>query len=241
MQGRLGHQVLGQMLVMNTNEAVLAGASLVVTATTGQRSAVGQIALRTVVPTLAVRLLLKKEEERLERREARLTEREREQDERRIALNKRNFTLRAELDKLRSQAEAAAMSCATTSPLTAWPLAGARLVTSSPSSPLVTSPLTISRGTTPSRRVTASPPLAPPIAPLPVVADIFPKGAPADTSPVAPAPSRHTMSRAKRQPEKTAVAPKPAPTPPKVKPTPTPAPKPALKNKPRPPLGSKKR
>ena len=41
MQGNLGHQVLGQLLVINSNEVAIAGASLVVAATTGQRSVVG--------------------------------------------------------------------------------------------------------------------------------------------------------------------------------------------------------
>src|SRR5262249_38719587 len=67
MQGHLGHQVLGQLLVTNTNEVVIAGAALVVAATTSQRSVVGQMALRTVAPALAVRVLLNRQEERLER------------------------------------------------------------------------------------------------------------------------------------------------------------------------------
>src|SRR5215470_5729152 len=53
MQGRLGHQVLGQLLVTDSNEVAIAGASLVVAATTGQRSVVGQMALRTLAPALA--------------------------------------------------------------------------------------------------------------------------------------------------------------------------------------------
>lgn len=77
MQGRLGHQVLGQLLVMNSNEIALAAASVVIAGTTNQRSAVGEMLLRTVAPAVAVRLLLNKQEERLERKQLILDERER--------------------------------------------------------------------------------------------------------------------------------------------------------------------
>lgn len=104
MQGRLGHQVLGALLVMNSNEVAVAAASLVITGTSGQRSAVGQIALRTVAPALAVRTLLNTQEERIERRERRLAERERAWTERRMAIKKKNRELRAEVDRLRALA-----------------------------------------------------------------------------------------------------------------------------------------
>jgi hypothetical protein len=65
-QGRLGHQVLGQMLIMGSHEVAIAGAAVVVAGTSGQKNAVGQIALRTAAPALAVRLLLNKQEKRLE-------------------------------------------------------------------------------------------------------------------------------------------------------------------------------
>jgi hypothetical protein len=78
MQGRLGHQVLGQLLVTNSNEIAIAGASVVIAATTGQRSAVGQMLLRTVAPAMAVRVLLNRQERRLEMKAKRLEERERE-------------------------------------------------------------------------------------------------------------------------------------------------------------------
>jgi len=88
MQGRLGHQVLGQLLVTNSNEVAIAGAALVVSATTGERSVVGQIALRTVVPALAVRTLLNSQEERLERKEVLLEDRGRRLDQREVAVEK---------------------------------------------------------------------------------------------------------------------------------------------------------
>jgi hypothetical protein len=103
MQGRLGHQVLGQLLIMNTNEVAMAAASLVVAGTTGQRSAVGQIALRTVAPVLAVRSILRHQEERLERKEVRLRSRERAVIERRIVTRRRNRRLREENERLKRQ------------------------------------------------------------------------------------------------------------------------------------------
>ena len=101
MQGRLGHQVLGQLLVMNTNEVAVAGASVVVAATARQRNAVAQVALRTAAPALAVRGLLQKQEKRLERQVTLLAERERKVEERDQAVGKRE----RELAKRRSALE----------------------------------------------------------------------------------------------------------------------------------------
>ena len=42
MQGNLGHQVLGQLLVAGTNEAALAAAFVVYAGTTGQKSQWGR-------------------------------------------------------------------------------------------------------------------------------------------------------------------------------------------------------
>jgi hypothetical protein len=83
MQGNLGHQVLGQLLVANTNEVALAAAFAVVSGATGPRNQFGQIALRTVAPALAVRAILNKEEQRVERKTQRLEERERAFEKRR--------------------------------------------------------------------------------------------------------------------------------------------------------------
>ena len=77
MEGNLGHQVLGQLLVMNTSEVALAGAAAVLAGTTGRRNQVGQIALRTVVPAVAVSAIVRKQEARLERKMKILEERER--------------------------------------------------------------------------------------------------------------------------------------------------------------------
>ena len=96
MRGRLGHQVLGQMLVMNTNEVAVAGAMVVVAASSRQKNAVAQVALRTAAPALAVRALLLKQEERLERQRALLADRERRLDQRDEAVSQRERDRAAE-------------------------------------------------------------------------------------------------------------------------------------------------
>jgi hypothetical protein len=90
MQGRLGHQVLGQLLVMNTNEVAIAGAAVVVAASSNTRNAVAQVALRTAAPALAARVLIHKDEKRLERRAALVIERERRFDMRARAIEERD-------------------------------------------------------------------------------------------------------------------------------------------------------
>jgi hypothetical protein len=83
MQGNLGHQVLGQLLVANTNEVALAAAFAVVSGASGPRNVVGQVALRTVAPALAVRALINKQEKRVERKTQLLEDRERAFERRR--------------------------------------------------------------------------------------------------------------------------------------------------------------
>jgi hypothetical protein len=97
MQGSLGHQVLGQLLVMNTNEVAMAGAAAAIAATTGNRNVVGQIVLRTVVPALAVRIVTNKQEERVDRKMRRLDEREQALKKRRRRLRRRERALEAGL------------------------------------------------------------------------------------------------------------------------------------------------
>ena len=73
MQGGLGHQVLGQLLVADTGDAVLAGAMMVIAGTSRQRNIVAQAALRTAAPTLAALWFLRSKELDIQRREAGLT------------------------------------------------------------------------------------------------------------------------------------------------------------------------
>ena len=65
MPGRLGHQVLGQLLLSGSTDVAIAAASVAVAAATRQRDVVTQVAVSTVVPALAVRSLLQKKEDRL--------------------------------------------------------------------------------------------------------------------------------------------------------------------------------
>ena len=65
MQGRLGHQALGQMLVMDNHEIAVAGASVVIAASSGTKSAAAQVALRTAAPAVAAHILISRDEERL--------------------------------------------------------------------------------------------------------------------------------------------------------------------------------
>lgn len=130
MQGRLGHQLLGQMLVMNSHEVAVAGATVVVAATSGQRNAVGQAAVRTAAPALAAHVIIQQQQKRLEQQEALVREQARRLDERirkfeadalaagvatqkkveeaaaeRAALEKENYKLQAELTRLRDRVQ----------------------------------------------------------------------------------------------------------------------------------------
>ena len=96
LNGNLGHQVLGQLLITNSNEVAIAGAAAAVAATSGQQNAAAQIAIRTAVPALAVRGLLLKQEQRIERREALLAERERQVDELTQANKKSDETIKTQ-------------------------------------------------------------------------------------------------------------------------------------------------
>src|SRR5262245_61969787 len=95
MQGNLGHQVLGQLLVMNTNEVALAGAAVVLAGATRERNAVAQIALRTAAPALAARFIIAKQSERLDRQLELLTEKERRLSTRTKTLDARETDLNA--------------------------------------------------------------------------------------------------------------------------------------------------
>jgi hypothetical protein len=71
MQGGIGPQVLGQLLILGTNEVAVAGATVVVAATSRQRNAVVQAAIRTAVPAIAIQSLIQRDLARLEARERR--------------------------------------------------------------------------------------------------------------------------------------------------------------------------
>ena len=75
-QGRLGHQILGQMLIFGPTELEVAAASVAVAASSGTRSTVAQVALRTLAPALAVHGIVRKQEKRLVRLSRLAAERE---------------------------------------------------------------------------------------------------------------------------------------------------------------------
>src|SRR5687767_14993000 len=65
MQGRLGHQVLGQLLVTGSHEVTIAGASLVIAASTREKDAVSQAVIRTLAPAVAIHALTHREDKRI--------------------------------------------------------------------------------------------------------------------------------------------------------------------------------
>ncbi len=87
MQGRLGHQLLGQLLILDATDLEVAGATAVVTASAGQRNAIAQVAVRTVAPALAVRSIIRKDEKRLLRLRQLTVEREEQSDRRERTLH----------------------------------------------------------------------------------------------------------------------------------------------------------
>ena len=105
MQGRLGHQVLGQLLVMDTSEVAMAGAALALAATSGPRNAVAQVALRTVAPAVAGHIVLKKQEDRIDKKLERLNERKKKMEECED-LQRENDTLKTTIAQLRSTRDA---------------------------------------------------------------------------------------------------------------------------------------
>jgi len=100
LNGNLGHQVLGQLLITNSNEVAIAGAAAAVAATSGQQNAAAQIAIRTAVPALAVRGLLLKQEQRIERRETLVGERERQLNELTQAKRKSDQTIKTQKQQI---------------------------------------------------------------------------------------------------------------------------------------------
>ncbi len=116
-QGRLGHQVLGQLLIAGTNDAAIAGAAVVVAGTMHTRNAAAQVALRTAAPAIAVHALLHGEERRVNRleqlvrdrenkitaRDARLEAQNRDLAAKATTLERDNATLGGEKTKLRDE------------------------------------------------------------------------------------------------------------------------------------------
>lgn len=85
-QGRLGHQILGQLLIIGSTDIEVAGATAALAATAGQRNALAQVAVRTVAPALAARSLIRRSEERILQAARIMQARERAADEAAIQL-----------------------------------------------------------------------------------------------------------------------------------------------------------
>ncbi|MBN1612078.1 MAG: hypothetical protein JW940_35935 [Polyangiaceae bacterium] len=79
-QGRLGHQVLGQLLIANSSQLALAGAAVAVSAVSRQENAAWQATIRILAPAVAVHLLAQQEAKRLERLSERLAVQEQSLD-----------------------------------------------------------------------------------------------------------------------------------------------------------------
>ena len=61
-QGRLPHQVLGQMMVSDATSVEIAGANVVVAATSRVPSAMARAAVNTAAPSLAVQSVARRQE-----------------------------------------------------------------------------------------------------------------------------------------------------------------------------------
>jgi hypothetical protein len=104
-QGRLGHQVLGQMLILGSDEVAVAGAMLVMAGTTRQRSIVLKSAIGTAASAVAVRALISKEEARLVRARALLAERQSWLEEHELEAATKMAAVEKENDRLRRELE----------------------------------------------------------------------------------------------------------------------------------------
>jgi hypothetical protein len=76
MQGGLGHQVLGQMLIAGTSRLAVAGAAVMVAGTMRVKHPGAQFAIRTAAPAIALQTIFAQREELVERRERELVQRE---------------------------------------------------------------------------------------------------------------------------------------------------------------------
>ncbi|MEQ1731391.1 MAG: hypothetical protein ABL982_23725 [Vicinamibacterales bacterium] len=95
MRGRLGHQTLGQLLLADSSDVAVAGASVVVAAASRSRHEVVRTVLGTAAPVLAVHALFHQRLARVEAREARIAARESEWRARAATLERTIGSVRA--------------------------------------------------------------------------------------------------------------------------------------------------
>ena len=97
LQGRLGHQVLGQLLLADSDDLAIAGASVVVAAASKSRNAVLRTVLQTAAPAAALHSLFARRAEQVRRREERVA-----QADRQWKIDRRNVEARLrEFDNMR--------------------------------------------------------------------------------------------------------------------------------------------
>jgi len=107
-QGGLGHQILGQLLVVGATDIEVAGATAALAATAGQRNALAQVAVRSVAPALAARSLIRRSERRILQAARTARARERAADEAAVLLATevaRRAWLETENERLRRRVE----------------------------------------------------------------------------------------------------------------------------------------
>ena len=100
MQGRLGHQVLGQMLIAGTSELAVAGAAIAVAGTERVRNPAAQVAIRTAAPAIALTALFERREQMLLYRERELLRRAKDIGTSDFALETENGVLKRERARL---------------------------------------------------------------------------------------------------------------------------------------------
>lgn len=95
LQGRMGHQVLGQTLILGSPDLELAAGNVVIAAAAGTRNGAVKAAFQTTGSAIAITLLDRRQRQRLARDEALTHERERVSRERQATLDQQQKQLAA--------------------------------------------------------------------------------------------------------------------------------------------------
>ncbi len=127
--------MLGQLLITGASDLAIAGAYLVVSATTRQQNALAQAAIRTVVPAIAVHSLIQQDLERLEAKEKRLIKESRQARSRFEDLRTQHQDVLAERDGLRAHLSVLRAARALPAPAPATPPAPTPEVSPAPAKP----------------------------------------------------------------------------------------------------------
>lgn len=103
MQGPIGHQVLGQLLISGSRSIEVAGASFVLALASRQPNVAAQVAARSVVPAVLVEVLGRQERRRLQQEVERLSERKRDLHDENKRLVRENEELQQKATKARKK------------------------------------------------------------------------------------------------------------------------------------------